>query len=533
MDPSHRRRRRTSDDHDDGDGRLAVPRALLSLTDKSGAVEFAQGLAAQGFDLVSTGGTAKTLRDAGLSVTDVADVTGFPEMLDGRVKTLHPKVHGGLLGDVRLPSHQGQMAEAGIEPISVVAVNLYAFEQTVTRPHDLEEAVESIDIGGPAMIRAAAKNFANVAVVVDPADYSAVLAALADGTLADKRQALAAKAYRHTAFYDSMVSRYLTKSAGEDPFTETLTVGLRRSLSLRYGENSHQRGALYVDPLAEPGIAQAKQLYGKELSYNNILDAEAAWELVADLPAGACAIIKHGNPCGAAVGSTLGASYRVAKASDPVSAFGGIAAFHGLIDGETAEAMAEKGNFLEVVIGLGYTPEALDVFRNRSGWGQDVRLLEAALPPNVQTMTVRAVRGGVLVQESDEDPGNEWAVVTQRAPTEEEAAALRLAWAIVPHVKSNAIVITDALRLLGVGAGQMNRVQSVRLALEQAGAGAQGAALASDAFFPFPDSIETAAAAGVTAVIQPGGSKKDADVITKADELGIAMVVTGTRHFRH
>jgi len=510
-----------------------MPRALLSLTDKSGAVEFARGLAGMGFELLSTGGTAQALRDAGLAVTDVSEVTGFPEMLDGRVKTLHPLVHGGLLGDVRLESHRHQMAEAGIEPISVVAVNLYAFEKTVTNPHTPEEAVESIDIGGPAMIRAAAKNHANVAVVVDPADYDAVLASLADGTINARYQSLAAKAFRHTAFYDSMVSRYLTQGSGEELFTETLTFGYRRSLSLRYGENSHQRGALYVDPLAKPGIAQAKQLYGKELSYNNILDAEAAWELVADLPAGACAIIKHGNPCGAALGSTQGASYRVARASDPISAFGGIAAFHGVVDEETAEAMAEKGNFLEVVIGLGYTPEALDVFKNRAGWGQDVRLLEASLPPTEQTLTLRAVRGGVLVQESDEDPGNEWTVVTQRAPTDEEAAALRMAWAIVPHVKSNAIVIADSLRLLGVGAGQMNRVQSVRLALEQAGTGAQGAALASDAFFPFPDSIETAAAAGVSAVIQPGGSKKDADVITKADELGIAMVVTGTRHFRH
>ncbi|MBS1707292.1 MAG: bifunctional phosphoribosylaminoimidazolecarboxamide formyltransferase/IMP cyclohydrolase [Armatimonadetes bacterium] len=510
-----------------------MPRALISLTDKSGAVEFAQGLVGLGFEILSTGGTAKALREAGLAVIDVSEVTGFPEMLDGRVKTLHPNVHGGLLGDVRLESHREQMALAGIQAISVVAVNLYAFEKTVSGEHTLDEAVESIDIGGPAMVRASAKNFANVLVVVDPADYDRVLKSLKGGDSSSLRQELAAKAFRHTAFYDSMVSRYLTQASGVDPLTETLTLGWRRRMTLRYGENSHQTGALYVDPLAHPGIAQAKQLYGKELSYNNILDAEAAWELVADLPQGACAIIKHGNPCGAALASTMGASYRVAKASDPVSAFGGIAAFHGVVDLETAEAMAEKGNFLEVVIGLGYTPEALDIFANRAGWGQDVRLLEAQLPPASQTLTVRAVRGGVLVQDSDEDPGNEWTVVTERAPTQEEADALRMAWAIVPHVKSNAIVIADGLRLLGVGAGQMNRVQSVRLALEQAGEAARGAALASDAFFPFPDSIITAAAEGVTAVIQPGGSKKDPDVIAKANELGIAMVLTGTRHFRH
>lgn len=510
-----------------------MPRALLSLTDKSGSVGFAKGLADLGFELISTGGTAKALREAGLSVTDVSDVTGFPEMLDGRVKTLHPKVHGGLLGDVRLESHRAQMEDAGIEPIEVVAVNLYAFEKTVTAEHSLEEAVESIDIGGPAMVRAAAKNFANVAVVVDPDDYDRVLQAVRGGTVSGLRQELAAKAYRHTAFYDSMVSRYLTQSAGVGPLTETLTMGWRRRFNLRYGENSHQSAALYVDPMGGTGIAHAKQLYGKELSYNNILDAEGAWELVTDLPKGSCAVIKHGNPCGAAFASTLGASYRVAKAADPVSAFGGIAAFHGVVDLEAAEAMAEKGNFLEVVIGLGFTEEALDVFAHRAGWGQDVRLLEAQLPPDEPTLSVRAVRGGVLVQETDEDPGNAWAVATKRAPTTEESAALRMAWAIVPHVKSNAIVIADSVKLLGVGAGQMNRVQSVRLALEQAGQAAQGAALASDAFFPFPDSIETAAAAGITAVVQPGGSKKDADVTAKADELGIAMVFTGTRHFRH
>lgn len=512
-----------------------MPRALLSVTDKAGLVPFAQALAELGYELLSTGGTARALREAGLAVRDVSDVTGFPEMLNGRIKTLHPMVHGGILGDVRLPDHQAQMASQGIEPIQVVVVNLYAFERTVTGPHTWEEAVESIDIGGPAMIRAAAKNHANAFVVVDPSDYERVVAALSDSTNgAGLRKELAAKAFRHTAFYDSMIARYLTEATGADLLSpETLTIGYRRTLGFRYGENPHQSGALYVDPLARPGIAQGKSLWGKELSYNNLGDADGAWELVADLPVGACAIIKHGNPCGAAIGPTLGESYRLARASDPVSAFGGIAAFHGDVDEETALAMTEKGNFLEVVIATAFTDGALEVFRNRSGWGQDVRLICAPLPPKTASLSVKSIRGGAIIQQTDEDPQQPWRVVTQKAPTPDQEAALKLQWAIVPHVKSNAIVVGDSTRLLGVGAGQMNRVQSVRLALEQAGGAAKGAVLASDAFFPFPDSVETAAAAGIAAIVQPGGSKKDADVIAKADELGLAMVFTGVRHFRH
>ncbi len=508
-------------------------RALLSLTDKTGVVDFARGLSELGFELVSTGGTAKALRDAGLTVVDVSEVTGFPEMLDGRVKTLHPLVHGGLLGDVRLESHRAAMLEADIAPIEVVCVNLYAFEKTVTAPHKLEEAIESIDIGGPAMIRAAAKNHANVCVVVDPGDYDSVLSALKEGTEKSLRTGLAAKAFRHTAFYDSMISRYLTGVTGENPLSDTLTLGYRRSLSLRYGENPHQSAALYTDPLGDPGLAQAKQLWGKELSYNNILDGDAAWELVADLPEGSCAIIKHGNPCGAAKGATLGESYRTARASDPISAFGGIAAFHGAVDLEAAEAMTEKGNFLEVVIATSFSDEARKIFAERSGWGQDVRLLEAPLPPQHSSLSVRTIRGGALMQDSDEDPANEWRIVTEKQPTPEQMDALKFLWAIIPHVKSNAIVVGVKDRMLGMGAGQPNRVQSVRLALEQAGDEKSGACLASDAFFPFPDSIETASKAGIVAVIQPGGSKKDGDVIAAANQLGIAMVFTGTRHFRH
>ena len=509
-------------------------RALLSVTDKTGVVEFARGLADHGFELVSTGGTAKALREAGLNVVDVSEVTQFPEMLDGRVKTLHPLVHGGLLGDVRLESHKVAMAAAGIEPIQIVVVNLYAFEKTVRGPHSVDEAIESIDIGGPAMIRAASKNHANVTVVVDPADYESVIEAVKLGTIDSLRLSLAAKAFRHTAFYDSMIARYMTDLAGISPYAgETLTVGYRQTQQFRYGENPHQQGALFVDPLGIAGIAQAHQLWGKELSYNNLNDANGAWELVCDLPVGSCAIIKHANPCGVALGNDFGDSYRLARESDVVSAFGGIAAFNGVVEESTALAMTEKGNFLEVVIATKFSHEALEVFQNRSGWGRDVRLLEAPLVPQSRSLAIRSIRGGAIVQDTDEDPGNEWQIVTTLSPTDDQLTALKFQWAIIPHVKSNAIVVGTSNRMLGVGAGQMNRVQSVRLALEQAGSGSTGAVLASDAFFPFPDSVETAAAAGIAAIVQPGGSKKDADVIAKANELGIAMVFTGTRHFQH
>lgn len=508
-------------------------RALLSVTDKTGIVQFAQSLRELGFDILSTGGTAKALRDAGIEVIDVKDVTGFPEMLDGRVKTLHPNVHGALLGDRRLESHREQMANAEMVGIDLLCVNLYQFQKTVTGEHSMEDAIESIDIGGPAMIRAAAKNWANVSVVTDPDDYEAVLSAIREGTVAQQRLKLSAKAYRHTAYYDSMVSRYLSRAAEESPFSETLTLGFSKSIDFRYGENMHQSGALYIDPLGHPGLAWAKKLWGKDLSYNNLNDADGAWELVCDMPENACAIIKHGNPCGAAIGADRGESYRLARESDPISAFGGIAAFNGEVDRAAAAAMTEKGNFLEVVIGTSFSEEALAMFKERSGWGQDVRLLEAPLASSKNRLTVKSIGGGLLVQEADEDPGNEWRVVTKRQPTDAERDALRLQWILVQHVKSNAIVVGDAKRLLGVGAGQMNRVQSVRLAIEQAGEKVKGAVLASDAFFPFPDSIETAVAAGIAAIAQPGGSKKDPEVIARADELGIAMVFTGTRHFRH
>ncbi len=509
------------------------PRALLSLTDKTGVVPFAQRLVELDYELLSTGGTAKALREAGLPVTDVSEVTGFPEMMDGRLKTLHPMVHGGLLADLRLPEHVAAMEEAGMRPISIVAVNLYAFEKTVSGEHTLEQAIESIDIGGPTMIRAAAKNHANVAVIVDPEDYPKVLAALGDGGLGDLRLSLAAKAFRHTAYYDSMIARYLTGRAGESPYSETLTMGYRRATAFRYGENPHQAGALYHDPLGQPGLSRAHQVWGWDMGYNNWNDADGAWELVADLPDVACAITKHGNPCGAAVAPSFAEAFRRARDADPISAFGGVVAFNGPLTRETAEALCEKGNKLDVIVATSIDADALELFKTGKGWRQEVRLLEAALPPSTVGVTVRGIRGGALAQDTDEDPGKEWQVVTKRAPTDEEMAAMRLQWRIVPHVKSNAIVVGTSDRLLGVGAGQMNRVSSVRLALGQAGEGARGAALASDAFFPFPDGVETAAQGGVTAIVQPGGSKKDPDVIATADALGLAMVFAGARHFRH
>lgn len=505
-------------------------RALLSVSDKTGLVEFARGLVRLGFEIVSTGGTSAELAANGVSVTQVADVTGQPEILGGRVKTLHPKIHGGILADLRQEAHLEQLESFGIEPFEVVCVNLYPFERTVRRGCPRDEAVENIDIGGPAMVRAAAKNHANVCVVVDPSDYGRILSELADGGASSGLKAdLAAKAFAHTAFYDSLIARYLAS----DRFPQELTFGWRQKLALRYGENPHQSAALYVDPLAADGLAAFEQHWGKELSYNNLLDADAAWELVCDLAEGSCAIIKHGNPCGAASMRTVAASYSAARTADPVSAFGGIAAVHGCVDEPAALSMTEKGNFLEVVVGGEWTAGALSIFKERSGWGQDVRLLSAPVSSTDSSQTLRSIRGGVLVQDADEDPGAEFKLVSKRQPTEAEAAAARFAWKVVAHVKSNAIVVSTADRLLGVGTGQMNRVQSVRLALEQAGASARGAALASDAFFPFADSIVEAAKAGVSVIVQPGGSKKDAEVVAEADRVGICMLTTGVRHFRH
>ncbi|MFZ5590459.1 MAG: bifunctional phosphoribosylaminoimidazolecarboxamide formyltransferase/IMP cyclohydrolase [Bacillota bacterium] len=508
------------------------PRALLSVSDKTGLTDFARGLIELGFEIVSTGGTAKALREAGLEVTYVSDVTGFPEILDGRVKTLHPRVHGGILAR-RTPAHMEQLAAQGIVPIDLVAVNLYPFRQTVARPGvTLEEAIENIDIGGPAMVRAAAKNHESVLVVVNPSRYGEVLAALQNNTVSmELRRSLALEAFSHTAAYDAAIANYLAGVSGWE-MPAALTVSFELVQPLRYGENPHQAAAFYRDPaVTGPCIGRAEQLAGKELSYNNILDANAALELVREFAEPAAVIIKHNNPCGAACAGDVATAYRLAYESDPVSAFGGIVALNRPVDGAAARAMAEI--FLEAVIAPDFSAEALEILRSKTG----LRLLKTGelKEQSSDRLELRKVNGGLLVQHYDRVVLNpqELQVVTSKAPTSEQVQELIFAMTIVKHVKSNAIVVTKGKQLLGVGAGQMNRVGAARIALEQAGEKARGAVLASDAFFPFRDTVDVAAAAGIAAIIQPGGSLRDAESIQAANQHGLAMVFTGIRHFKH
>ncbi|HEY8342754.1 MAG TPA: bifunctional phosphoribosylaminoimidazolecarboxamide formyltransferase/IMP cyclohydrolase [Calditerricola sp.] len=510
-----------------------IQRALISVSDKTGLLDFARELAALGVEIVSTGGTARFLREAGVSVTPVSDVTGFPEILDGRVKTLHPRIHGAILAVRDNDEHQRQLAEHGIRPIDLVVVNLYPFRETIARPGVTpEEAIEQIDIGGPCLVRAAAKNHAYVTVVTDAADYPLVLAQLkARGEVdLETRRRLAAKAFRHTAAYDAAVARYLTKRAGE-AWPETLTLSFEKVQDLRYGENPHQGAAFYRTPDRVSGtLATAEQLHGKELSYNNLLDADAALAVVQEFAEPAVVVVKHTNPCGVGTGQSLLEAWRRAYEADPVSIFGGIVAANRPIDEATARTMREV--FLEIVLAPDFAPEALAVLKEK----KNLRLLRVALPdrPSLE-LRLTSVAGGVLVQERDVRDLTEadLRVVTDRAPTEEELRDLLFAWKVVKHVKSNAIVVAKDGQTLGVGAGQMNRVGAARIALAQAGEKAKGAVLASDAFFPMPDTVEEAAKAGITAIIQPGGSIRDADSIDAANRYGIAMVFTGIRHFRH
>ncbi len=518
-----------------------MPRiALISVSDKSGLELFARGLHALGFEFLSTGGTARALREWGLPVQEVSDWTGFPEILDGRVKTLHPRIHAALLANLSLPDHQQTLRELNITPIELVVVNLYPFEEALRAGVSEAEQIEQIDIGGPTLIRAAAKNFAHVAVVVRPADYNWVLERLqAGGLTRDERALLAYRAFAYVAEYDALIADWFRRYDPDGVLPETLTPTFRLVQRLRYGENPHQRAAFYREPFAPRGcIATAEQLWGKELSYNNLLDADAALELVREFAEPACAIIKHTNPCGVALGESLTEAFLRALEADPVSAFGGIVACNRPIDREAAEAMVAPGTFFEVILAPEFAPDALPIFQERRGWGQNVRLLRTGeLPPTDQMhgYALRSITGGVLYTERDTLDWNPDAlqVVTERIPSEQEWRDLHFAWRVVKHVKSNAIVVAKAGVVRGVGAGQMNRVGSVRLALEQAGEHAHGAVLASDAFFPFPDSIELAARAGIRAIVQPGGSKKDPEVIAAANELGVAMVFTGIRHFRH
>jgi phosphoribosylaminoimidazolecarboxamide formyltransferase/IMP cyclohydrolase len=509
-----------------------MPRALLSVSDKRGIVAFAQGLVQMGWEIISTGGTAAALKAAGVPVQSVESITKFPEMLDGRVKTLHPMVHGGLLGRRDNPVHQRAMAEHEITPIDLVAVNLYPFRATISQPDvSFEDAIENIDIGGPSMLRSAAKNHEFVLPVVEPSDYPEVLALLRAGEIPiDIRQAYAAKVFAHTADYDSAIAGYLTPR--EEGLPARLGGSLERMASLRYGENPNQRAALYVTE--EPrGIRDLKQRQGKELSFNNILDLDGAMAAVAPWTTRpACAVIKHTTPCGLAVSSSALEAWRRARATDPQSAFGGVVAFNTVVDKATAEEMVDM--FLEVIVAPSFHDEALKVFSAR----KNLRVVELPVSHGEQGLDYKCVRGGFLVQDRFRFDHSEeaWRVPTVRHPTEQEWSDLRFAWAGVASVKSNGIMLARGEAAIGIGAGQMSRVDASFLAVHKArqqGHDPRGAVLASDGFFPFPDGVEAAAEAGITAIIQPGGSVKDDDVIAAADQRGIAMVLTGSRQFRH
>jgi len=517
-----------------------IRRAIISVSDKSGVVSFAKGLAQMGVEILSTGGTAKTLREQGVSVTDISDYTGFPEMLDGRVKTLHPKVHGGLLGQRSRAEHVAKMKEHGILPIDLVAVNLYPFEATVAKEGCiLEEAIENIDIGGPTMLRSAAKNYPDVTVVVDPNDYDSILSELKEkGEISiEMNFRLAKKVFQHTARYDGAISNYLgqiEKGKKTYEFPETFTFQVKKAQELRYGENPHQKAAFYREYLlTEPSVSNALQIQGKELSFNNILDIDSAYETVKEFEEMAAVIIKHNNPCGVAISSkNLADAYRKARDCDPVSAFGGVVGFNRMVDEETAKEMAQI--FLEAVIAPGFSPEALEILKAR----KDLRVLLTPPLANFILQTgfdLRKVVGGLLVQDRDlgKAPMDHWKVVTRRKPASEELRGMAFGWKVAKHVKSNAIVLVREDRTIGIGAGQMSRVDSTRLAVMKAQSSTKGTVLASDAMFPFRDGVDTGAEAGATAIIQPGGSIRDDEVIAAADEYNIAMVFTGMRHFRH
>jgi len=513
-------------------------RAIVSVSDKTDLADFARGLSQLGFEVFSTGGTKKALAEAGVPVKGVSEMTGFPEILDGRVKTLHPVVHGGILAKRHLPAHMAQLAENSIETIDLVAVNLYPFVQTVAKENvTLDEALENIDIGGPTLIRAAAKNFPGVIVVVDPADYLPVLEKLKGGDVdLAERKRLAQKAFQHVAVYDTAIAQYLGQDMEGLP--EEMTVALKKLYGLRYGENPHQPAAFYAEQRVgakqDTGITWAKKLWGKELSFNNILDADAAWGAAIDFSAPAVAVIKHTNPCGLASHDDVAEAYRRALSGDSVAAFGGIVASNRAITKAAADEISKT--FYEIVIAPEYETGALEILKRK----KDLRLLMADLPPDYGTapagyLDLRKVRGGFLVQGSDSvaEGGVDLKTVTRREPTKAEVEDLLFAWRVVKHVKSNAIVLAKDKTLLGMGAGQPSRIVSAQIAKEKAGEKTAGSVLASDAMFPFPDVVEEAAAGGVTAIIQPGGSIRDEESIKAADEHNIAMVFTGERHFRH
>jgi phosphoribosylaminoimidazolecarboxamide formyltransferase/IMP cyclohydrolase len=515
-----------------------IHRAILSVTDKTGLVDFARKLSAFGIELISTGGTAKLLRDSGITVKDISDLTGFPEMLDGRVKTLHPKVHGGILHRREDPKHVAAVKEHGIQPIDMVVVNLYAFEKTAAKPEvEFEELIENIDIGGPSMIRSAAKNFADVAIVTSPADYEAIADELQreNGSISKATKwRLAQKAFATTAAYDSAIASTLERSSADNfelqpegkRFPETLRISFNKVLDLRYGENPHQKAAIYSDGSGK-GVANARQLQGKELSYNNIVDLQAAWDLAQEFDEPVVAIIKHTNPCGTATGKNLAEAYKRALECDPVSAFGGVIGVNRPVDLEAAEEMHKL--FLEVIAAPAFDEAAKAKFASK----KNLRLVEVV--PTNQKWVLKNVSGGMLVQDNDSRAlqDTDLKVVTKRPPTPEETRALLFAWKVCKHVKSNAIVYARDGQTVGVGAGQMSRVDSAKIGAMKAQLPLKGTVAASDAFFPFPDGVEEIAKAGATAIIQPGGSQRDPEVIEAADRLGLTMLFTGVRHFRH
>jgi phosphoribosylaminoimidazolecarboxamide formyltransferase/IMP cyclohydrolase len=519
---------------------IPVKRALFSVTDKKSLDSFAKALSGRGVEIIASGGTAKAIRDAGVPVIDVSDITAFPEIMNGRVKTLHPKIHGGILADRENRAHLEQAAKHGIGLIDLVVVNLYRFRQAAENPSLGEkDIVEEIDIGGPTLIRAAAKNFHSVAVVVEPGDYDALLKELAENggsVTLEMRRRLAAKAFLHTACYDAAISRYferITAAPGELP--ASIVTAYRRRQALRYGENPHLRGALYAADQAEGGLAKLAQLQGKELSYNNIQDLYSAFILARDLGPSACAIMKHMNPCGAASCGNAAESFTRARRTDETSAFGSVVAFNDVVDGKVAESCGDI--FLEVIVARGFKQDALEIFSKKKNL-RLVTIPSAEWDGEIGGFVTREIGDLLLVQDRDEGfPELEsWRVATTRTPAPEEERALKIAWKIAKHVRSNAIVICDAQGTVGVGAGQMSRVDSCRIAVDKAkreGMRVEGASAASDAFFPFPDGVEVLAAAGVKAIVQPGGSVRDEEVVAAANRLGISMLMTGVRHFKH
>jgi phosphoribosylaminoimidazolecarboxamide formyltransferase / IMP cyclohydrolase len=523
--------------------RRGIRRAILSVSDKTGLVELAKVLVAHGAELISTGGTRKSLSDAGLTVKDISEVTGFPEMLDGRVKTLHPIVYAGVLAKRDSQEHLDTIAQHNIQPIDLIVCNLYPFEQVLARGKASdEEIIENIDIGGPTMLRAAAKNFEGVAVLTGTDQYTSIIEELNgnEGTLSlETRRALARAVFERTARYDSAIASYFAATANEDhTFPETFTATFQRQSKLRYGENPHQPAAFYVEQNApKDSVAKAEVLHGKELSYNNLLDLDAAWNLVREFIEPAAVVIKHNNPCGAGFAANLADAFQLAFEGDPQSAFGGILAFNRPLDVATAEKLSEPNRFVECIIAPEFEPAAFEILTTKPTWRKNVRLLKTGpiMPVPHSGLDFRKIEGGLLVQGRDrgaDDPAK-WQVVTKRQPTEEELQNLWFAWRVCKHVKSNAIVLGKAGQILGVGAGQMSRVDSVQISIRKAGDRVKGAVLASDAFFPFRDNVDAAATAGITAIVQPGGSTRDSESIAACDEHGLTMLFTGVRHFKH